>query len=159
MAYHVMQDWTATLPHRQQGVIVLALRGPDGSRKETATKVIVRALRACTMNNGETGEPMKPGDFLPHDSFMSMAEISDDDRWETATLNFLSEIDSLNIHYWQHLIHGAAVLGFNYPDLYIRSRWWEFYTRNCKKLHLTPETQDEFFYRLRSGRRPEAEDD
>lgn len=149
----VVQDWIANLPLRQQGVLLLALRGPDGTRKEGAAKPILRSLRACTMNSGRHGVPMEHGETFDGDAFMRMDLICDDDLWTAASKAFYDSIDEYNIHFFQHLIHACAVLGFNYPHASIARRWLDFYHHGVEKLHMIPETREQFTYRLRDGRR------
>ena len=55
----VLQDWVQECSLRQQGVLVIALRGPDGVRKEDAAKPLVRTMRGLVMNAGRTGKPME----------------------------------------------------------------------------------------------------
>jgi hypothetical protein len=154
----VIQDWVSTIPLRQQGVIILALRGPDGTRKEHPAKAVIRSLRGCVMNSGREGRPMARGETFEGDSFMRMDLICDDTLWESTMYGFFSEIDSYNLHFYQHLLHAAAAVGINHPDQQVRINWWEFYRRGCKKLHMECETPSEFIHRLRNGRR-EGEDE
>jgi len=154
----VLQDWMHNIPLRQQGVIILALRGPDGVRKESPAKAILRSLRACVMNSGRKGVPMERHEVFDGDSFMRMDLICDNKLWAQALRDFYSSIDEYNIHFFQHLIHAAAAVGINHPDEQVRGNWWDFYTFGCHKLHVTPETKAQFTHRLRDGRR-EAEDE
>jgi hypothetical protein len=154
----VLQHWVGRLTHRQQGVLLLALRGPDGIVKQSHSKLILRNLRGCVMNSGREHKPMALGTFYATDSFMRTVEIADDRLWEQAINNFLSEIDSFNLHFFQHLIHAAAVLGIGHWDMDIRARWWSLYTEGVRKLHLHPETKEELRHRLRDGERPEEDE-
>lgn len=154
----VLQDWTMLLSLREQGVLVLSLRGPDGMTKEGATKAIIRSLRACVMNSGRLGKPMKEGETFDGDPFMRMDLICDVQSWAFAMDAFFADIDSHNIHFFQHLIHAAAVCRMH-PNNRVAKHWADFYLRACKALHVGPETIDEIRYRLRDGRRAEAESD
>jgi hypothetical protein len=149
----VIQDWLSEIPLRQQGVVILALRGPDGTRKESASKPIIRSLRACVMNSGREGVPMKHGAKFEGDAFMRMDLICNEKAWDETIHSFYSSIDEYNIHFLQHLLHAAAVLGFNYPVPVLRERWLKFYHVGVHKLHMKPETECEFVYRLRNGDR------
>lgn len=154
----VIQDWIHEIPLRQQGVLLIALRGPDGMRKESPAKPIIRTLRGCAMNTGRYGVPMPLGEFFPDDRFMRMDLIADQHLWGDAVDNFFGSIDELNVHFLQHLLHAAAVLGFNHPIPIVRQRWLDFYHRGVDKLHMKPETEAEFVHRLRNGKR-DLEDD
>ena len=97
---------------RQQGVLILALRGPDGLTKESGCKNIIRSLRACVMNSGREGKPMGNGLSWRNDPFMRMDLVvyprHRKKSWEEATQAFLQDIDTYNLHFFQHLIHAAA---------------------------------------------------
>lgn len=157
MGKSVIQDWVSEITLRQQGVLILALRGPDGVRKESSVKPIIRSLRACTMNSGRKGVPMEWGEKFDGDSFMRMDLIVSSD-WAKAVDDFYADIDEHNVHFLQHLLHAAAVLGFNYPNPMIAQRWQDFYERGVRKLHMNPESQEQFTHRLRDGRRVEEDE-
>lgn len=154
----VIQDWVAEIPLRQQGVLILALRGPDGTRKESSSKPIVRSLRACTMNSGRCGKPMERGETFDGDAFMRMDLICSDELWDQAIADFYGSIDEYNVHFLQHLLHAAAVLGFNHPMEDVAARWLRFYHKGVHKLHMLPENREQFTYRLRDGRRLEEDE-
>lgn len=151
---NVLQEWTQKISTRQQGVLVIALRGPDGVRKEDPAKPIVRTLRGMVMNAGRTGKPV--GDEVwADDPFMTLQWINDPDKWVVATKMFFNQWDAYNVHFLQHLMHAYAVCGVHYPDSDVKQRAWQFYTRCCKKIHVHPETAVQVVYRLRDGVREE----
>jgi hypothetical protein len=154
----VLQDWVMRLPRRQQGVLIMALRGPDGVSKESSSKVILRNLRGCVLNSAREGRPMQLGTEWIDDTFMRTAEISRMGRWHECTKLFLSEIDSFNLHFYQHLMHAAAVCGVHHWDSMVSSNWWQFYEAGVQRLHMKPETKDEIQYRLRDGMRKEEDE-
>lgn len=158
--YTVLQDWTSTISHRQQGVLLLALRGPDGFPKESGVKNIIRSLRACVMNSGDTKTALALGEALlsKHDTFMTMEYLSDSNVWTTELEHFVRNIDVHNVHFLQHLLHATMVLSFNHPDVTISSRWCECANRIARKLHIKLESRAEFTHRLRDGVRTEREE-
>jgi hypothetical protein len=155
----VLQDWVMNITLRQQGVLILALRGPDGSRKEDVAKPIVRALRALVMNSGREGVPMAMRVHWENDPFMSTWAIGADDGtdWQILVDRFYGSIDQYNVHFLQHLWHAFAVVGINHPRLMIRERCWDLYLRGVHSLHMWPETPEQIQYRLRDGIREEVQ--
>lgn len=149
----VLQSWTANISLRQQGVLILALRGPDGAAKEDVAKPIIRALRAVVMNSGREGSPMTMGLVWRDDPFMQTVLIGapTDEPWNTAMDTFYKSIDQYNIHFLQHLWHAFAVVGVNHEDENIRRRCWNFYLRGVHALHMRPEGPGELVHRLRDG--------
>jgi hypothetical protein len=156
----VIQDWVMGLPLRQQGVLLLALRGPDGSRKESPSKPILRTLRGCVLNAGRYGRPLELGEVMEGDSFMRMDLIAGASgrTWVDVTHDFYTTIDEQNVHFLQHLLHAAAVLGFGHRIEIVRERWLSFYHTGVHKLHMNPETKEQFTHRLRDGRRAEEDE-
>lgn len=154
----VLQPWLSNIPLREQGVLVITLRGPDGVPKEHGAKNIVRAIRGCIMVPGATGAPLLPGQNLPDDSFMQMYRIGhvDEGPWQEATLAFFRAWDELNVHFLFHLLHAAAVLGIRHPESRVRTRWWDFYCRGMRKAHVNPETPEQLMDRLKDGHKPDA---
>lgn len=146
------------LPLRQQGVAILALRGPDGMRKESDAKPVMRTLRACIMNSGREGVPMKLGQAFEGDNFMRMDLIGNETVWDMVCNGFFGNIDELPLHFYQHLIHAAAVVGFNHPIPIVAQRWLAFYHRGVDRLHMKPETREEFVFRLRDGDRGKGDE-
>lgn len=158
--YHVMQDWTSTISHRQQGVMVMALRGPDGLPKESGCKNVIRSFRASVMNSGDTKKPLAIGEALlsKFDKYMTMQFLSNELSWIEVCEQFVSDIDTYNIHFLQHFLHAAMVVAFNHPNEILRARWSYCANRIAKKLHIHLETQEEFTHRLRDGVRTQNEE-
>lgn len=153
----VLQDWVVACPLREQGVLVLALRGPDGVRKEHGAKNVVRALRGCVMVTGATGQALVLGFDLPDDSFMQMYRIGhvQEAPWQEAVIEFFRSWDEMNVHFLFHLLHACAVLGIRHPEDRIRMRWWDFYTRGMRKAHVNGESPSQLIERLKDGHKPD----
>lgn len=161
MIMSVLQDWVTVLSLRQQGVLILALRGPDGTVKESGTKNIIRSLRGMVMVNGQLKRNLAPGEYVQGDPFARMDIIDNEAKWNDATKEFFRDFDSYNIHFFQHLAHAYGVAGCGFPmtDFHrreIRHRCWAFYEKCCRKLHMHPEGRDELMFRLRAGEREEV---
>lgn len=155
----VLQQWVQECSLREQGTLVLALRGPDGVPKEHGSKNVVRALRGCVMITGATGQPLMPGMNLPDDSFMEMYRVGHpkDGPWFEAVTAFVRGWDTYNVHFLFHLMHAAAICGYRYPDKTVRDRWWHFYSLCCDRVHVRPETVEEITGRLKDGHKPDEE--
>lgn len=146
----VLQEWVNEIPLKEAGVVVMALRGPDGVRKEHPSKNVVRAFRAVTMVSGVTGRPLTLGEDVGE--FMQMHRIGcpDPAMWNETMRLFFAEWDSYNVHFLLHLMHAASIVGFRHPNEMIMKRWWDFYITGCGAAHLMPEVPHLIRYRLRS---------
>jgi hypothetical protein len=154
---NVLQDWILeNCSLRMQGVLVIALRGPDGAVKESNAKPIVRTLRALVMNSGREGKPMEMGTGWKTDPFMTTIWIAHETNWNGVVQQFFGDMDSFNLHFFQHLIH--AIIGMYHPNFDVRMRCWHFYTEACHRLHVIPETYQEIEHRLRDGVREGEEE-
>lgn len=151
---HVMQDWTQYLTLRMQGVLVQALRGPDGMLKESRAKAIVRALRGVCMVSGRDRAPMGLGLVYTDDPFMQTILIGSPSpmAWQHAVKDFFADVDSYNIHFYQHLAQAWACVGIGHPSPIVRARSWDFYVAAADAFHWMPETVFDFMHRLRDGR-------
>lgn len=157
---NVLQTWIGLhCTFRQQGVIILALRGPDGVPKEDAAKPIIRSFRGVVMNSGRHRGPMPLGMKMEGDPFMRTDLIVDRVLWEEVCKAFYDSIDQYNIHFIQHLLHATAVIGFKHPLQVVRNGFSAFYYTGVDALHMNPETMEQVDRRLRDGRRDgEGED-
>lgn len=144
MGVALLPDWVAHLSLQQQAVLVLALRGPDGFAKRHPSKLILWRYRACLLKNAKTGRAMAAGDSLP--SFM-IYDFSDA-GWKHSMEAFQDVEDELPLHYYAHLMHGAQILAYKYPDEHVRGCWLEFYKQCCDYLHAPPETEEAMDQRL-----------
>lgn len=151
----VLQPWVQRISLREQGVLLGAIRGPDGVRKESKAKIILRNFRGCVMNSGREGKPMDLGTFYEGDTFMRTVEIYNPPCWFDCVDAFLRDIDEYNVHFFQHLLHAAAVVGVHHWNEIVRPGWWHLYVAGVKKLHMHPETKEEISHRLREGVRIE----
>jgi hypothetical protein len=150
-----IQDWLAGISGRKQGVLLMALRGPDGFAKEHPCKDLIRTLRACVMKSGRSGSAMHLGEVYESDKFMRMDLISDDSLWRETKKKFFDSFDEYNTHFKLHVIHAAEVLGFEHPLWIVKSRWNEVYLEFCNRAHVNPETKEQFDERLKDGMRAE----
>ena len=134
----VLQLWVMQLGLRHQGVLVAAVRGPDGLPKQHIVKRFVRAFRADTLVSFADA----PASFIKK---MERDEFSD-----SLALLF-GALDELNLHYTMHLLHAAEVVAFKHPDQNRRDCWNMLYLGLVKKLHLHPETPEQLDGRLNAS--------
>ena len=142
----VQPEWCRSLPLQQQGVLLLAGRGPDGIEKHHPCKTIHIAYRACVFIAGRYGRSLEWGESA--DSFMSLDVFGDDFRWKQAVTDFFQAWDVLPAHYVKHLMHGTQILGYKHPDARFRGRWLLFYLRCVEEFHLEPESEASMDRRL-----------
>lgn len=110
------------------------------------------------MVNGRDAAPMAMGLTYSDDLFMNTVLIGAPINlaWEMAVQDFLNDVDSYNIHFYQHLSQAWAVVGIGHPGERIRQRAWDLYVRMAGEFHWLPETVFEFRHRLKDGIRKPA---
>jgi hypothetical protein len=147
----VMQSWTEDLPLMQQSVIIAAVRGPDGIRKDHVAKLLLRWLRRCFLisafdkialiHPGSPGGGSFTGPSL--EPITALYDDSDTLIWHQEMdklLNrYLSTVDELPHHFQLHFMHAAEILGYKHPNQHIREWWNRTYLRIVNDLHLLPE--------------------
>lgn len=141
----VQQEWTTDLAIQQQSVLLMACRGPDGMRKSHPAKALIRAYRGCVLNAASTGVPLEVG---RGDSYMETALLQDSVGWRNAVLGYLFDVDEIPLHYHLHLLHGAEILGYKYPNTAIAVRWLDFYYQGVDDMHLYQESEAQMDARL-----------
>lgn len=133
----LLRPWVATLTLQAQGVLLSALRGPDGMPKDGPAKAAARALRATIVHNArEVG----PDDVYMGDG-TGMCTSGEVDL-------FFSGLDALPLHWYHHFVHAAEIVGYLHPNPEIRRFWNDVYARAVESLHLSPEPADAMRKRL-----------
>ena len=142
----VVPAWLMGLSYQQQSVILLALRGPDGVRKEHPAKQIHTAYRATVLRAAFRGRFLRWGEAAA--GFMSLELIAHPSDWSAAIKTFFKHVDALPHHYVSHLAHAAEIIGYRHPDERFRLAWGLFYRAWCDDKHVNPESHDQMNLRL-----------
>ena len=144
----MLQDWVMDLPLRAQGTLLTGIRGCDVAPKvvETVTerygcstgesspeRQLVAFLRYCVMNPADPREVDICGAF-----FASRPP----EMWKPSALGHYP------LHWYSHVMHCFEVVGYIHPDLVVRCRAHQIYTRMAHSLHLHPETEEQMMARL-----------
>ena len=155
----VLQDWVHELPFMQQAVLMTAVRGPDGIRKDHPVKVLCRWLRRSFLLCAFHGRAHL--DFDPDDggcgSFTGCLQVEGGGYGpdggvygvDNAFDLYLRSVDELPHHFQLHFMHAAEVLGYKHPAPDVRE-WWSFTYRSIvSDAHLSPESEAAMDARLR----------
>lgn len=142
----VLQPWVSSISMMQQTVLLTALRGPDGIRKDHPIKPVLRWYRRCVLYSAFERKIMEDpwsgggGSFTgPLDSSVGLGELQN---------NYLRVVDEMPLHFHTHFMHAIEILGYKHPKETIRNYWASFYIELCKGLHLRPELESEMDLRL-----------
>jgi len=139
----VVHDWIAELPFTQQAVLMLTLRGPDGLPKVCSTKALLFYIRGVVLKPAYPGLE-NVGEYIP-DSFMRI----DFENFDATSAQYFNSVDEYPHHFIMHLVHAAEIIGYNHPNEFWAGKFLHFYKYACKSLHMTPETKEELFKRLK----------
>lgn len=164
----VLQDWVMELPFMQQTVLLTAIRGPDGIRKDHPTKVLCRYLRRCILISAFEGKPILDpyekgggsftGPCRQHETLAYFASPSGDKLsfrtvlrvrdLEHALELYLRTVDEIPHHFQLHLMHAAEIIGYKHSHAASRRWWASFYLAVVNDAHLHPETEEQMDKRL-----------
>jgi hypothetical protein len=122
----VLQPWVEGLPLKMQAVLISAIRGPDGFRKEDPVKPFVRQLRAAIL--------------VPADSKSSFMLQDMGAPWTA----FVGDLDPYPLHFVSHFMQACEILGYYGPSFL----WHQRYLDIVHALHLNPETDVQLMRRL-----------
>lgn len=138
----------------QQTVLLTAIRGPDGIRKNHIAKQILRWFRRCSLISAFDGKILNTPYAFGGGSFTGPSYeptvLSHDwqEQMEHIIAEYLQSLDELPHHFQLHLIHATEILGYKHPDLLIRKWWYSFYSRLVHDMHVWPESEIELDKRL-----------
>lgn len=138
----VTQDWTHELPFMQQSVLIAAVRGPDGIRKDHPVKVLCRWLRRsfliCAFDKVPHNDPYEPcgGSFTGKCQNETVRDV------DHALDLYMRSVDELPHHFQLHFMHAVEILGYKHPVAEIRNWWNTTYLRLVNDAHLFPESEE-----------------
>ncbi len=162
----VLQDWVCGLSFMQQSVLMAAVRGPDGIKKDHVAKLLLRWYRRCILlsafDNCAVMNPVYPGggSFTGPSACAVTANQLDqlnacdvhDELWAIQMYDivrdYLSCVDELPHHFQLHLMHASEILGYLHPDDNIRMFWNTVYLMIVNDAHLVPESFERMMKRL-----------
>lgn len=137
----VLQDWVMRLLLREQGALLVALRGCDLVPKlplESAPRQLTAAIRGFTPVPADPRETdAEPGCFMSMKIPMGVR---------------FSELGHYPQHWVSHVMHAVEGLACRYPEEWARQLWYELYLRFCHSLHVNPESFEQYVTRLGEDR-------
>ena len=129
----VLQEWVGECcTMKMQTVLLCALRGCEGERKEDHTKPLTRAIRAAVLRCAEGG-----GSVFSRDDF----DLSDARR-------LASDFDHYPVHWLAHTMHALEIIGYKHPAPQTAARFLSIYYALATGLHLLPESEAHLDCRL-----------
>lgn len=141
----VLKPWVTTLPLREQGTLMTAVRGCDDEPKlwtsrgvaESPGRRITAFIRWAFMVPADEREVDLLGAFMqsqPPEPFKP------------------SEFGHLPQHWYSHCMHALEVIAYRHPSDEVRQKAGRCYVKMVENLHLRPETYQEFVERLSEDR-------
>jgi len=129
MSVSMLREWAQQLGLREQGVLLVSLRGCDLAPKfplDSPERRLTAALRyAICVPFDEREVDAEVGCFMLSRPPMDVK---------------LSMFEHYPLHYVMHMVHACQVLGYRHPEEDQRVMWLELYMRFVKSLHLRPES-------------------
>lgn len=133
----VVKEWISTIPYKMQAVLLLSLRGCDGTLKEDLSKMITRALRSVLFHPAVKN-------FNDECMFMSVNAVT----LQNAIKRFADNLDHYPNHFVTHLLHAMEIIGYRHPDFKTAEFWLDAYRSCCYGMHLNHEGKDQLDVRL-----------
>jgi len=142
----VLQEWVMSLPLREQGTMLTAVRGCDTEPKQWTQR----------------GVSYSPGRRLTafiRYCFMVPADVREVDSQEGAFMMSQppepfkpSEFGHLPQHWYSHAMHALEVIGYRHPDIHTRYKAHKLYRSMVDNLHLPHEQLEQMEKRLSEDR-------
>lgn len=137
----VLQDWVMRLPLREQGALVVGMRGCDDAPKyplNSTERELTSYLRWCVLVPADMREVGVPGAFFkptpPHDG------------WKQ------SDLGHYPLHWFTHMMHAFEIVGYRHPNRDIAYHAQVIYRKLVYGLHLVPENRETMIERLSEDR-------
>lgn len=144
----VLQDWVHQLTFMQQSVLIAAVRGPDGIRKDHSVKVLCRWLRRSFLLSAFEGVAILDPYASGGGSFTGPCMTDTVRDLDHALELYLRSMDELPHHFQLHFMHAAEILGYKHPDDSVRGWWNGCYKEIVNDAHLFPESEEDMDKRL-----------
>lgn len=144
----VLLPWTEDISFMQQSVLISAVRGPDGIRKDHPVKVLCRWLRRSILKSAFDGAELADPYQSGGGSFTGPCQTDEVVDLTHAAVLYLRHIDELPHHFQLHLMHAAEILGYKHPRGTTREWWHHFYLMVVNDAHLYPESEEQMDLRL-----------
>ena len=138
--YSVVRSWvheSCTL--KQQTVLLSALRGCDGIRKEDISKKFTRKFRNVILLAADRDSPKSPGTFM-------YDKVTDVDIEQ-----FINHLDHYPMHWLMHFTHAVEIVGYKHPIDEISHWWYKLYLGIGSGLHFNVELESQLDNRLRDN--------
>ena len=139
----VLRDWVMALPLREQGTLLVAMRGCDTAPKnplDSLERRLTAAIRFAVCHPADAREvDSEPGCFM-------LSEPPDANTFR------VSALEHYPMHYVMHAIHAAEVIGYRHPHFATADKWARLYFKMVKGLHLRPEQRNEMVARCSEDR-------
>lgn len=151
----VLQDWVQELTLMQQSVLLTAVRGPDGSTKYGSIKMLLRWYRRCVLFSALDGivldnpRDSRGGSFTGPSVYINEHHPCEwPEDMDRLVDDYIREMDAIPLHFHNHFMHAAEILGYKHPDEVIRKWWNNVYVRFAHSFHLYPESEEQMDSRL-----------
>lgn len=132
----------------QQSVLIAAVRGPDGIRKDHPVKVLCRWLRRSFLLSAFERRPFLDPYEKGGGSFTGPCQTPEVRDLDHAVELYFRSVDELPHHFQLHLMHAAEIFGYKHPVGETRKFWNVFYLKCVNDLHLFPESEARMDSRL-----------
>lgn len=133
----VVKEWVSGIPYKMQAVLLLSLRGCDGTQKEDISKTITRALRSVLFHPAVKN-------FNSKNMFMSVDQFVLRDAVE----KFAKHLDHYPNHFVTHLMHAMEIIGYKHPNIVVSKFWLDAYKNCCRGMHFNHEYEVQLNGRL-----------
>lgn len=139
----VLQKWVMDLSLREQGTLLVALRGCDLAPKKPLDSIERRLTSAIR------GAVMVPADSREVDSESGCFMTSSPPEGSEMRI---SSWDHYPLHWVLHLVQACEVIAYSHPMPDIRFKWRWVYFKLVAGMHLLPEEPDKFKSRMLEDR-------
>lgn len=146
----VLRQWVVDLSLREQGSLIVAVRGCDLTPKfplQSPERILVSFLRYLICNPADQREvDSEPGCFMITYEKAIQVLGENCEKFKMSCFGHYPE------HWVTHIFQAYEILGYQYPCEDIRKYCEKIYLKYVYGLHLNPETKEQMLIRLTEDR-------
>ena len=138
MQRSAVENWLSLIPEGQQVLVLLALRSCDSLGIDDPSSIIVRELRKTALRCQ-----------IPTVCNINDLDKDNEDRdFRKLVTKMVADYAKYPINFYKRLMHAAMVIGYKHPDIKVKKRWFDVYSRMARPLHLHIESEEDLDNRL-----------
>lgn len=137
MAQCILHGWILTLPLQMQFTLLLAIRQFDLADSCDSSRIIIHEYRKLILK-----------EFNPTTPVEELNSETQDRDFRKAILKWINDLNKYNLNFINAIMQSSAIIGYKHPEVKIRRKWFDIYTKIAQRLNIHIETENDLNIRF-----------